>query len=410
MKYVSPQTEKRKQRQRKRRKQIMLCVALLCLIAVVTTLILVFKGGKDKPSSSELPNSDSAVTDITSSETDESSSSEEDVSSENEDSSSEEVSSKDDSSSSEDKDESKDDSENKKPKKKKQSLISRIKAIFAKTEPIPVIYPAISFGRTIDAQMDEIVSLSPLATEIILSSPSQNALVAVSNYCNKRGNDDLMTVGTPLIPDVNKIIQLQPDCLIVQTPLSDIDKKKFEENGILVLQLDYPKTLEDLKEIYRSVTAITLGADIATFESERVLADITEKLNLYSLALDGQNKLNAVMLFNSYGMIATADTIEGQLLEYFFDVKDMGSGYMAESMDAVVATNPEVLIVSDDISSEQLVQIGLGDTSAVANDRVYYVDIQQFENLSLKTIKTLSGIANEVYGDIIQPPVVETEE
>ena len=35
MKYVSPQTEKRKQRQRKRRKQIMLCAALLCIVAVV---------------------------------------------------------------------------------------------------------------------------------------------------------------------------------------------------------------------------------------------------------------------------------------------------------------------------------------------------------------------------------------
>ena len=379
MKYVSPQTEKRKQRQRKRRKQIMLCVALLCIVAVAAGVIFAIKGGKDKPSSSDIPGSDSVVTDTTVSETEDentSSGEKEEVSSEES-----ETSSKDENAEKEDKP-SADKDKTEKPKKKKQSLIGRIKAMFAKTEPIPVTYPAISFGRTIDAQMDEIISLSPLATEVILS----------------------------LIPDVDKIIQLKPDCLIVQTPLSDIDKKKIEESGILILQLDYPKTLEELKEIYRSVTAITQGADIATFESERVLADITAKLNLYSLALEGQNKLNAVMLFNSYGMVATDDTIEGQLLSYFFDVKEMGSGYMAESMDAVVATNPEVLIVSDNISADQLVQIGLGGTDAVANGRVYYVDTQQFENLSLKSIKTLSGIANEVYGSIIQPPVVETEE
>ena len=100
----------------------------------------------------------------------------------------------------------------------------------------------------------------------------------------------------------------------------------------------------------------------------------------------------------------------GKLISCFFDVKDFGSGYMAESMEAVAATNPEVLIVSDKISAEQIAEMGLGDTSAVANGKVYYVDIQQFENLSLKSIKILSGIANEVYGSIIEPPVIETEE
>ena len=396
MKYVSPQTEKRKQQKRRRRKRLMLCAVLLCLAAIVAGVFLVLKGNGDRP---ETP-SDSQTESVEStapSQGDEEADS--DVSSEENSSDEREEDSKDESS-----------SEKEKPKKKKKSFVSRIKAIFAKTEPIPVTYPATVFGRTVEGEMNEIVSLSPFATEAILSSPSQNALVAVSDYCNKRGNDKLMTVGTPLIPDVDKIIQLKPDCLIIQTPLSDIDRAEIEESGIVIFEISYPKTLDDIKEVYRSVTAITHGGDIATFESERVVADITEKLNLYTLALEGQNKLNAVMLFNTYGMVATADTVEGKLISCFFDVKDFGSGYMAESMEAVAATNPEVLIVSDKISAEQIAQLGLGDTSAVANGKVYYVDIQQFENLSLKSIKTLSGIANEVYGSIIKPPVIETEE
>ena len=396
MKYVSPQTEKRKQQKRRRRKKLMLCAVLLCLAAVVAGVFLVLKGNSDRP---ETP-SDSQTESVEStapSQGDEEADS--DVSSEENSSDEKEEDSKDESS-----------SEKEKPKKKKKSFVSRIKAIFAKTEPIPVTYPATVFGRTVEGEMNEIVSLSPFATEAILSSPSQNALVAVSDYCNKRGNDKLMTVGTPLIPDVDKIIQLKPDCLIIQTPLSDTDKAEIEESGIVIFEISYPETLDDIKEVYRSVTAITHGGDIATFESERVVADITEKLNLYTLALEGQNKLNAVMLFNTYGMVATADTVEGRLISCFFDVKDFGSGYMAESMEAVAATNPEVLIVSDKISAEQIAQLGLGDTSAVANGKVYYVDIQQFENLSLKSIKTLSGIANEVYGSIIKPPVIETEE
>ncbi len=395
MKYVSPQTEKRKQMKKKRRKQQMLiCAVLLCIIlvvAAVVTITSVFKD--DSPSSS--------TESVSSSQQDESSQ-EEDISSEKD----EEISSDE----SEEEEGEKIPSRTEKPKKKKQSFISRIKAIFSKIEPIPVTFPATVFGRTVEEEMNEIISLSPLVTEVVLSSPSQDALVAVSDYCNKRGNDQLMTVGTPLIPDVDKIIQLEPDCLIVQTPLAEADKAEIEENGIMVFEISYPENLDELKEIYRSVTAITHGADIATFESEKIAADVSEKLNLYTLALEGQNKLNAVMLFNTFGMVATPDTVEGKLMGAFFDVKEIGKNYMAENMEAVVATNPEVLIVSDKISEEQLEEIGLGDTDAVTNGRVFYVDIQQFENLSIKSVKTLSGIANEVYGSIIRPPVIETEE
>ena len=404
MKYVSPKTEQRKQAKRKRRKRIMLCVALLCLVGVVAGIIFAVSG---KNPSNDNPQTDSGTITVTPAPTDEGSPEDTTAEDATEDTTTEDSATEE---SVGDKDSGKDtqDKPQKKPKKK-QSLVAKVKAIFSKTEPIPVTYSAISFGKTIDTQMDEIVSLSPLATEIILSSPSQQALVAVSRYCNKQGNDKLMTVGTPLLPDVDKIIQLKPDCVIVQTPLSDIDKKKIEQNGITVLQLDYPQRVEDLGEIYRSVTALTMGGDIATFESQRIMADITEKLSLYTRALENQNKLNAVMVFNSYGMVSTADTMEGKLLSYFFDVKDFGSDYTAENMEAVVATNPQVLIVSDKMSEENLAQLGLADTDAVANGRVYYVDTQQFEVLSLKAIKTLCGIANEVYGDIIQPPATETE-
>ena len=407
MKYVSPQTEKRKQQRQKRRKQQMLiCAVLLAFIVVITAVTLILGSGKDKPSSSQDSHSDIVSSENISSE---------EISSEessSDETSSEDAASEPDESTASDsqEDDSEDGTPQEKPKKKKQSIVSRIKAIFAKTEPVPVTFPATSFGKTVEAEMNEIISLSPLATEVILSSPSQNALIAVSDYCNKRGNDQLMTVGTPLIPDVEKIIQLKADCLIVQTPLIATDREKLEESGIVVLELDYPETVEELSEIYRSVTAITHGADIATFESERVFADVKEKLNLYTLALEGENKLNAVMLFNTHGIIATPDTMEGKLLGYFFDVKEMGRNYMAESMEAVAAQNPEVLIVADTITDEQIAAMGLGETSAAANGRVFRVDIQQFENLSIRSIKTLCGIANEVYGNIIQPPVIETEE
>ena len=58
MKYVSPQTEKRKQQQKKRKKQLALCVCLVAFIAAVVALVAVFVGDKDAPDSSSQPNSE----------------------------------------------------------------------------------------------------------------------------------------------------------------------------------------------------------------------------------------------------------------------------------------------------------------------------------------------------------------
>ena len=52
--------------------------------------------------------------------------------------------------------------------------------------------------------------------------------------------------------------------------------------------------------------------------------------------------------------------------------------------------------------------MGFGDSEAFANGNVYYINIQQLENLSAKTIGTLAGIANSVYGDKITAQVPVT--
>ena len=88
---------------------------------------------------------------------------------------------------------------------------------------------------------------------------------------------------------------------------------------------------------------------------------------------------------------------------------ESGKNYFAENISAVAATNPQVLIVSDQITQEQLAALGFAETEAYISGNIYYVDIQSFENVSAKSIKTLMGIANSVYGSQIQPPPAETE-
>lgn len=375
MKYVSPQTEKRKQQQKKRKKQMLVVALAAVLVVVVIVLALFVLGGKEK---TEAENSQAVVQTTPQPENVQDNENSGDVQQEAEQQ-----------------------KPDKKPKKKKTLLFSKIKSAFTKIEPMEYTFPATAFGRSIEQAADSIISLSPMATEFILSSPSQNALVAVSSYCNKYTFDHLMTIGTPMLPNVDKIIQLAPDYVVVQTPLSEVDKVKLEQNGITVLQINAPESIDDVKEIYRSVTALTHGADIASFEAERVAASIQQKLDLYTKALEKTDKKDVVMVFNTYGMVATKDTFEAEILYCFFDITIDGSNYYNEDFATVAASNPQVIIASDYMTETDLANMGFGDSSAVAEGNVYFVNIQQFESCSAKSIDTLCGIANAVYGDDI---------
>jgi len=386
MKYVSPQTEKRKQQQQKRKKQMLIGVLAVALVVLITIIAAVVFGGKDK----EKPNDSVIISGETQAETTPQPQITQQP--ENDESGSEDAVHQ---------ETDKPAKADKKTKKNKVSIFGRIKSMFSKTEAMPQKFPVMAFGRNIEEAAESIISLSPMATEFILSSPSQNALTAVSNYCNKYSFDQLMTVGTPLLSNVDKIIQIAPDVVVVQTPLSDVDRIKLEESGILVLQLNAPDSFEDVKEIYRSVTALTQGSEIATFEAERVTASIQKKLGLYAKALEKSDKKDAVMVFNSYGMVATKDTFEADILANFFDISIDGRNYYNEDFTAVAASNPQVIIASDYMSETDIINMGFGDSDAFVNSNIFYVNIQQFESCSAKAIDILCGIANTVYGDEI---------
>lgn len=375
MKYVSPQTEQRRKQAQKRKKQMMMYSILAAVIIIAAAGIAVVFSMMNKENS--MGTSSVSQTDSTQSQEQISSESVQNTPSPS--------------------------PESAQTDENKEGILDKIFSFFSfgKSEESKG-FPATSFGKTVYEPAKSIISLSPMATEFILSSPSQNNLIGVTEYCDKRGLD-IETVGTPLIPKADKIIQLAPDYLIVQNPLSEKDRIDIEQSGIIILQMNTPKTFEELQEVYRSLTALTLGADKATQISAQIVSDIQQKLSLYQNALSSVQKKSAVLLYNKYGMVATNDTFDGEILSYFFNINVSGSNYMAQSVESIAQSNPDVIIAADTITAEDLAAMGFENTSAYQSGNIFYVPIQEFENLSAKTILTLSGIANTVYGDAIKP-------
>ena len=128
---------------------------------------------------------------------------------------------------------------------------------------ILIIFSIINFSgcetnnknTAIDNKPERIVSVAPSITELIYALGKGNTLVGRTDYCNyPKEAETVPSVGELINPNIEKMVELNPDLVIATANLSDEIIKKLEELGIRVVIL-YEGI--DLEGAYDSIA--TLG-------------------------------------------------------------------------------------------------------------------------------------------------------
>lgn len=266
-------------------------------------------------------------------------------------------------------------------------------------------WPAMVGDRLVSEKPEKVVSLSPMITEALLSLPGHEALCAVTEYCDARSTG-LATVGTPLLPRTEDIIALAPDYVLCQTPLAGPVQTELEEAGVEVIQMDTPADLAALREFYGQLGALLGGNETGRALGYGVIDRLESTLAAYDAALP--EKASALLLPDLSGLAATADTAEWTLLGQVFrhplpDAADWLAGAecltdedTGNDLDQIRAADPDVLLVADTISPEDL-SAALGDLRAVQNGAVVYVDIRLTETLSPRLVFAIADAAALAY-------------
>lgn len=266
-------------------------------------------------------------------------------------------------------------------------------------------WPAMVGDRLVSEKPEKVVSLSPMITEALLSLPGHEALCAVTEYCDARSTG-LATVGTPLLPRTEDIIALAPDYVLCQTPLAGPVQTELEEAGVEVIQMDTPADLAALREFYGQLGALLGGNETGRALGYGVIDRLESTLAAYDAALP--EKASALLLPDLSGLAATADTAEWTLLGQVFrhplpDAADWLAGAecltdedAGNDLDQIRAADPDVLLVADTISPEDL-SAALGDLRAVQNGAVVYVDIRLTETLSPRLVFAIADAAALAY-------------
>lgn len=266
-------------------------------------------------------------------------------------------------------------------------------------------WPAMVGDRMVSEKPEKVVSLSPMITEALLSLPGHEALCAVTEYCDARSTG-LATVGTPLLPRTEDIIALAPDYVLCQTPLAGPVQTELEEAGVEVIQMDTPADLAALREFYGQLGALLGGNETGRALGYGVIDRLESTLAAYDAALP--EKASALLLPDLTGLAATADTAEWTLLGQVFrhplpDAADWLAGTecltdedAGNDLDQIRAADPDVLLVADTVSPEDL-SAALGDLRAVQNGAVVYVDIRLTETLSPRLVFAIADAAALAY-------------
>jgi iron complex transport system substrate-binding protein len=264
-------------------------------------------------------------------------------------------------------------------------LVSVFTGCTAEKQPPP--YPRTivdDLGRnvTILEKPARVISLYPSFTETLFAIGAGEKVVGVTQYCDYPPEaSQKENVGGVTTPDIEKIVNLNPDLVLVDARLQKELAYRLEGYGLTVVAL-YPKNFEEIIENIRTIGIITgneqealsLTADIekrvkSITDKTKGLADSERPRVFYLVWYDPLMTMGPGSLVDELLRLAGGQNIAA-------DAKEEVSAY---SLEMVVQRNPQVIILAggsmtsitvDELKALEQWQI----IDAIKQDRVYMID------------------------------------
>ena len=232
------------------------------------------------------------------------------------------------------------------------------------------------------ASAPRLASLSPAATDLLLSMNAGERLVAVSNYDAERSDTKLLPrVGDYQNVDWEKLAQLKPTAMIVQGRPDRMPAgltTRAELLGIKVVNIQIDK----LDDIYTAAGVLGNAMNAPADAQAKVLA-IKAQLDAIRQRVAGKPKVKALLVVDTSGQyVAGHGTFLSDLLEIAGgeNVVPLASGpWPSVDREMLLSLKPEVILQLLPDASAQVLEKAkttwppLTDLPAVKNGRVYQI-------------------------------------
>jgi iron complex transport system substrate-binding protein len=256
---------------------------------------------------------------------------------------------------------------------------------------------------TITRAPRRIISLAPNITETIFALKKGRLLAGRTNFCDyPAAARQVASVGEIQNPNLEKILQLQPDLVIASTHFRKEVLAKLEELGIKTVILYGEESFTGVYEIIRQVGRI-VGAGR---EAGQVVARMKREAAWVAARVKNRPRPRVyyVVSFGRAGnYTAGRDTFIAKMLTLAggVNVADDSRGWQY-SLEKLTAKNPEIIICSKYFHTKAALRkaVGYRDLPAVKAGRLYEIDSNLLDRQGPRLTAGLVALARLIHPEV----------
>lgn len=269
------------------------------------------------------------------------------------------------------------------------------------------------YDVTIEKQPQKIVSLSPSQTEILFALGLDDQIVGVSDYCDYPSEAlSKEKVGNAFAINVEKIIELEPDVVLLYSESQPEAIEQLKANGITIM-IYSPETTDEIFDTITQLGKITGTVD----KADQLVSKLIEKRDIIVSKVKGAEKVKVFyQVWDEPLMTAGVGSYIDELITLAGGVNIAADGegaYPQYSAEAMIEKDPEVYLApahtaeSYQLTSEQEQELkniiksrpGYEVMSAVKNDRVELLEPNIVSRPGVRIIEALELIAKAIHPD-----------
>jgi iron complex transport system substrate-binding protein len=258
---------------------------------------------------------------------------------------------------------------------------------------------------TIEKEPQKIISLAPNITELIYALGKGDKLIGRTDYCDYPEEvKNVESIGSLTDPNIEKIVELQPDLVVASTHFKEDVAKKLEDLGIKVVVL---YNAENFDGAYDTIT--TFGQIInAQDKAEELVSGMKEKIENIKEKVKGTviPKVYYVVGFGKDGdYTATGETFIAQMIEMAGgeNIAKDATGW-TYSLEKIIENDPEYIIISKNYGmKEQFIGTeGYKELSAVKNNKVIEIDNNILDRQGPRLAEGIETLAKILHPDLFK--------
>lgn len=262
-----------------------------------------------------------------------------------------------------------------------------------------------SLGRkiTIEKEPEKVISLAPNTTETLFALGLGDKVIGVSQQCDypeEATAKDKM--GDFWDPNIELIVEADPDILFVGNAAPEEFLNKMEENGILVLSLeglDLEGTYEAIINTGRAMGARQAAEDMVNSMKEKA-ADIVKKV-------EGEERPEVyfVISYGEYGdFTAGGKSFINELITMAGGrniAGDIEEEWPQYSMEKLVEQDPEIILSTIQANPDGLAETpGYKELTAIKENRLIVLDDNLINRAGPRLIEGLEALAKGIHPDL----------